>query len=282
FIREVTTAGDGACADGVAWGRLPAFRHHILDLHHDIEESGLPVAPPALGLAACEAAVRGLRGPRILLFATHGYYCSPSPTAATGAVPALSGGDRGHAASGAHPLLRSGLILAGGNSLPPLLRKPDLPFAELARIAANDGNLTALEVSSLDLQGTDLVSLVACETGLGDIEAGVGVAGLRSAFQIAGARSVQMSLFEVPVMLMDEADRAALAAAGTPVADAITFNSAFYRNWLAAGDRPMKKLNAHHQAQLEVLRAARANPIATLASGHPFWWGAYVLIGDPN
>ena len=95
-----------------------------------------------------------------------------------------------------------------------------------------DGILTAEEVQSLDLRGTDLVVLSACETGLGEGEYGQGVMGLQRAFQAAGARAVVASLWKV-----DDAATTVLM-------------EQFYTNlW----SKKMPKLEALRQAQLTVL-----------------------------
>ena len=87
-----------------------------------------------------------------------------------------------------NPLLRSGIALSGAN----LLAKGELDEQ------SDDGLVTAMEVSRMDLRNTDLVVLSACDTGVGETSRGQGVIGLRRAFQQAGARSLVMSLWKIP------------------------------------------------------------------------------------
>src|SRR6185295_18826281 len=83
------------------------------------------------------------------------------------------------------PLMLSGLALAGANR----------------RAAAgpddDDGILTAEEVTGLNLDGVEWAVRSACDTGLGEVKVGEGVLGLRRAFQVAGVRTVIMSLWSV-------------------------------------------------------------------------------------
>lgn len=81
------------------------------------------------------------------------------------------------------PLLRSGLVFAGANT----------PAGD----GADDGYLTAAEVTGMNLAGTELVTLSACDTAQGDVQRGEGVYGLQRALTVAGARSTLLSLWKV-------------------------------------------------------------------------------------
>ncbi|MBK9108783.1 MAG: CHAT domain-containing protein [Saprospiraceae bacterium] len=125
--------------------------------------------------------------PRILHIATHGYFFADSKTNSQQSIvnresePVFKMSD--------HPMLRSGLIMAGGNAA--WNGKPTPEGSE-------DGILTAFEISQMKLSNTELVVLSACETGLGDIQGNEGVYGLQRAFKIAGAKYIIMSLWQVP------------------------------------------------------------------------------------
>src|SRR5262249_17420752 len=121
--------------------------------------------------------------------ATHGFFAPPTLTSALAPDARVSGGlaplgllER-EGVAGWHPGLLSGLVLAGANQPP----QPD----------RDDGILTALEITELDLSGVELTVLAACETGLGRVAGGEGLLGLQRAFQAAGARSVIASLWAV-------------------------------------------------------------------------------------
>jgi CHAT domain-containing protein len=142
-----------------------------------------------------------------------------------------------------NPLLLSGLALAGAN------RRASAGADE------DDGILTAEEVAGLDLTGLDWAVLSACDTGLGVVRVGEGVLGLRRAFQMAGARTVIMSVWSVE-------DRST-------------------RQWMRAlyqgrFERGLDTADAVHQAGLSTLRARRS----ATGSGHPFFWAGFVAAGD--
>ena len=153
--------------------------------------------PPWMDAAALEGHLKTCRSPRVLHLATHGFFLADQPRDPNKerrdleAVGFTSGSELGRlsGASLENPLLRSGLALAGVNSW----LKGGSPPGE-----AEDGLLTAEDVSGLDLLDTDLVVLSACETGLGEIHVGEGVFGLRRAFVLAGAKTLVMSLWKVP------------------------------------------------------------------------------------
>ena len=206
---------------------LLGTKQEVEDVSRVLEERGWRVRV-YLGGAALEERVKEVVRPRVLHLATHGFF---DP-------------DQGTEPGSEDPMLRSGLYLAGANrALKGEASAPDL----------DDGILTAFEASQLDLEGTELVVLSACGTGLGRIEAGEGVFGLRRALQVAGAGAVLMSMWSVPD------------------AETRELMDLFYARWLASGD----KHRALREAQLEMRRRVRDRYGRDL----PFYWGAFVLIG---
>lgn len=122
----------------------------------------------------------GPNAPDVLHIATHGFFFPD---------PELEQLDEEATEAPDDPMLRSGLILAGGNQQWVLQQTPE---------GKEDGILTAYEVAQLDLKNTDLVVLSACETGLGDVQGSEGVYGLQRAFKQAGANYLLISLWKVP------------------------------------------------------------------------------------
>jgi CHAT domain-containing protein/tetratricopeptide (TPR) repeat protein len=200
------------------------------------------------GRAASESAVkRAVAGRQVVHLATHGFFfgseCDAGATgtrAVGGVAPARS---RAAANLSDNPLLLVGLAFAGAND------------RTAVRSSTDDGILTGEEVAALNLQATEWVVLSACDTGLGEVKAGEGVFGLRRAFQIAGARTVIMSLWAVD-------DQAALR-----------WMHALYEGRLQKG---LSTADATHEASLKVLRDRRARGQST----HPFYWAGFVAAGD--
>ncbi|MDC0743059.1 CHAT domain-containing tetratricopeptide repeat protein [Polyangium mundeleinium] len=193
----------------------------------------LPGARLLEGTAATEEALLATRGPLVLHVATHGFFLPDQP-AAGGRDEGPRGGERAAFAS-ENPLLRAGLALFGANG-------------RRSTTDAADGVLTALEISGLDLRGTRLVVLSACETGVGEALRGEGVFGLRRALAMAGAETQVMSLWQVD----DEATSELMTA---------------YYTGLAAGGGRSEALRA---AQLAV---REKHP-------HPYYWASFIVSGN--
>jgi len=182
---------------------------------------------------ATEANLKAVKGPALVHIATHGYFLKDVDHGGTAfGVQLESAGD--------NPLLRSGLMLAGAATTASGKRAPSLE-------SNDNGILTAYEAMNLNLEGTDLVILSACETGLGDVKAGEGVYGLQRAFLVAGADALIMSLWKV-----DDAATQQLM-------------TGFYTNWLKLGN----KQKAFKQAQLQLMTKYK----------DPYYWGAFVMMG---
>lgn len=188
------------------WGTLPYSGKEADTIGLLLQKSKIPSLLLKGYNATEEAFYKSVRhngtSPRIIHLATHGYFL-PDPKStgkeSIGSVFRLS----------EHPLIRSGLILAGGNQA--------WMTGQSDALGQEDGILTAYEISRLNLTGTELVVLSACETGLGDIQGNEGVYGLQRAFKIAGVRYVIMSLWQVP----DQ--------------QSSIFMTTFYQRWLEQG-----------------------------------------------
>jgi len=138
-----------------------------------------------------------------------------------------------------NPLVRCGIALAGANHA-----------RQITNAIAEDGLLTGLEASLLNLQGTELVILSACDSGSGEVEIGEGVMSLRRAFRIAGAETVLASHWKVndkaTAQLMTE----------------------FMRRWRSGEPRA----KAWREAQLSLLRSRDF--------ANPYFWAAFTLTGQ--
>jgi CHAT domain-containing protein/Flp pilus assembly protein TadD len=212
---------------------------------------------------------------RYVHLATHGFFASPEVKSLWQfdiREEGLFGSDRPNGGrratvSGRNPLLLTGIVVAGAN-LPP---ERDV----LGLTTGEDGILTAEELAGLNLYNTELITLSACETGLGDVAAGEGVFGLQRALHQAGARSVISSLWKVD----DLATQALMTE--------------FYHNlW----HKKLGKLESLRQAQLSILRnydspsgtirglGTQSVPVPVRQAGgerlSPYYWAAFQLSGD--
>jgi CHAT domain-containing protein len=203
----------------------------------------LPGATLLTKSQATKAALSQVRAPKLLHIATHGFFLKDLNLTSTD--------ERDHQSPGVNPerfpkhleqsglrvenpLLRSGLALAGANE-----RKED-----------DNGILTALEVTGLNLWGTKLVALSACDTGVGEVKNGDGVHGLRRALVLAGAETQVMSLWAVS----DKATRELMVS---------------YYGRLKQG-----------QGRGEALRLAQLEMLKNVNRRHPYYWASFIQSGE--
>jgi CHAT domain-containing protein len=228
------------------FGNLPGSLGEVNEISELWPRSGTGVTVLSGSTASETAVKKALAGRRVLHFATHGFFINdacPPDGSRSGGVARSSVAARFAEEGRENPLLLSGLAFAGAN------RRGG------ARLDEDDGILTAEEVAGLNLNGVEWAVLSACDTGLGEIRAGEGVFGLRRAFQVAGARTVIMSLWPVD----DQATRAWMRA----------LYEARFRRGLSTAD-------AVHAASITVLKERREKKQSTL----PVYWAAFVAAGD--
>lgn len=192
---------------------LPGTEEEILQISSILEAQDFKVER-YLGAEALEEKIKSVENPLILHIATHGFFLD-------------------YSSSTVSPMILSGIVLAGVVSND--VREYD------------DGILTAYEATNLNLDGTNVVVLSACQTGVGEVRNGEGVYGLQRAIIVAGARNLLMSLWKID----DEAT--------------VQLMVNFYR--LRSG---RSNQDAFREAQIE-LRDQYPDP---------FNWGAFIMIGN--
>jgi CHAT domain-containing protein len=199
------------------------------------------------GAEATEVAIKQVQAPSILHLATHGFFLQDQDCLAvpggtrTASIEVISTAESDCVPTPRNmenPLLRSGLVFAGVNQRASFADDDD------------DGVLTAQEVTRMNLFGTQLVVLSACETGLGNVVNGDGVYGLRRAFVLAGAESQLMSLWKV-----DDFGTSDLM-------------QGYYERLMDGAGRS------------EALRDIQRELQSTGAYGHPYYWAGFIASGN--
>ena len=220
-----------ASTDNRSIPSLPGTEKEVNQVQFILDQKGWTTTE-YLDRSAAEEKIKELNSPKIFHIATHGLY---RPTEEVTLEKEIEGGE---AILTQNPLMRTGLLLKGAGDL---LVKTDHNYN------MENGILTAYEAMSLNLDKTDLVVLSACETGLGDLEAGEGVYGLQRAFLVAGAKVLIMSMFKVD----DEATQKLMLK--------------FYQKWLNTNDMRQSFIDAKKELRVEY--------------PEPIYWGAFMMIG---
>ncbi|MGB3493182.1 MAG: CHAT domain-containing protein, partial [Elainellaceae cyanobacterium] len=234
-----------------AWAPLPGTEEEMRAI--------APLLPnPQIldGANATEGAVKQVQSPSILHIATHGFFLQDQDCLATpdarglgreASVEITFTGERDCVPTPSNvedPLLRSGLVFAGVN------QRAQRSDSSQDSETSDDGVLTAQEVTRMNLYGTQLVVLSACETGLGNVVNGDGVYGLRRAFVLAGAESQLMSLWKV-----DDLGTSQLMGS-------------YYEQLMAGAGRSA------------ALRDVQRELMQTGAYSHPYYWASFIFSGN--
>ena len=217
---------------GASLSQLPATQTEIDLISRNLKSKGWDVEVIS-GVDATETRIKSIEAPKILHIATHGLFFEDQEMVKRSNMIST---DNKKAA--ANPMTRSGLNFSGAENT---------MNGEV--LSDDNGWLNSYEASLLNLRGTELVVLSACETGSGDVQNGKGVYGLQRAITVAGAESLIMSMWKVD----DKATQ-----------ELMTY---FYDYWI---DKKMTKKEAFKEAQLKIREKYK----------HPYYWGAFIMLGE--
>lgn len=213
---------------------LPGTKEEVLKINQILEQKKW-ITKTYFSDEASEKKLKSISQPPVLHIATHGFFLPDVKKT----DEKIFGIDPEKAKE--NPLLRSGLMFAGADNTIQQIGNPE-------NQSSDDGILNAYEAMLLNLTNTELIVLSACETGLGEIVNGEGVYGLQRAFQIAGSKTIIMSLWQVS----DEVTQKLMTK--------------FYQYLLDSND----KIYAFNKAQMEIKEDYPA----------PFYWGAFILMNN--
>ncbi|MDX2305318.1 MAG: tetratricopeptide repeat protein [Microscillaceae bacterium] len=241
--------------NNIRWKDLPGTEKEVRTIHNLLKAKGWQ-AELYINQNALEEVIKGAEKPNILHLATHGFFMEPVQKQNTDATQIIESidldfdvqlikNDQDQLASRdiiltkSDPMMLSGLVFTGVSTY---AKNPE-------KYQSEDGILTAFESANLNLDNTELVVLSACQTGEGAVIEGEGVFGLQRGFQVAGAKAILMSLWNVS----DEATQALMIL--------------FYENWIG---KKQTKREAFRNAQIKLRKTYP----------HPFYWGAFIMIGE--
>lgn len=260
ILRTTGGAGAGTAAitlvGGVDFGSsaappLPGTLAEVEQIAGQAADKKFAVALLKQREATSERVARQLAGSSIAHIATHGFFLQQEPQPASASADgSLSGAlSRALGVFSAQPIARNPLMLSG------LLFAPEDATGDKPGTAgtASPSRLTADDILHCDLSSTRLVTLSACESGLGESVSGQGLLGLRSAILAAGARTVVLSLWKVD----DEATRVLMEQ--------------FYASLWAGGSTPAAALKAARE---------KVRTMPGKNWGHPYYWAAWILVGQ--
>lgn len=233
YDENIAVVGHGNRSLDQSMAQLPGAEEEVNKSHKLLLSKGWS-STKVIHEKATEDFIRNeVKHPGILHIATHGFILE-NPEIEDDQFGFISRQEMNN------PLLRCGLMLQHAGDI-----YEKEPFYNYN---IENGILTGNEARNLSLEGTEIVFLSACETGLGEIQVGEGVQGLVRSFTEAGAKAIIMSLFKVS----DEATN--------------LLASTFYKNWLETGDKQQSFIDAKKEVRKKF--------------PEPIYWGAFILIGE--